>query len=245
MMRGGGVAVLRELRTHALHTLKTRSSYILYGTALLLISCSDSWTWTYRADLSCASSFAASPLSGPSNTSKIERSALHERSEPRVTQRGRSDHSGRSVSPSRLCKVCGSTWLVAACAWIELTVRVTPLSRALPAVHATSSTRRALRPSYTPACALCHYAPRRCREALQVRITLVPAAKRLAQPRQPAVARAVLMRQDSTRRPRAASAAAAGVGVLDEQQGAESLAEALVLASRLLSVGAGLGLGLG
>ena len=78
-----------------------------------------------------------------------------------------------------------------------------------------------------------------------MRIALVPAAKRLAQPRQPAVARAVLMRQDSARRPRAASAAAAGVGVLDEQQGAESLAEALVVASRLLAVGAALGLGLG
>ena len=134
------------------------------------------------------------------------------------------------------------TWLITACTWIELTVRVTP-SRALPALHATSSTRRALRPSYTPACALCHCAPRRCREALQVRIALVPAAKRLAQPRQPAVARAVLMRQDSARRPRAASAAAAGFGVLDEQQGAERLAQALVVASRLLAVGAVLGLG--
>ena len=81
-------------------------------------------------DLSCLYFFAASQLSGPSNTSKIERSALHERSEPRVTQRGRSDHSGRSVSPSRLCKVCGSTWLITACAWIELTP--TPLSRPFP-----------------------------------------------------------------------------------------------------------------
>ena len=78
-----------------------------------------------------------------------------------------------------------------------------------------------------------------------MRIALVPAAKRLAQPRQPAVARAVLMRQDSARRPHAASAAAAGVGVLGEQQCAERLAQALVVASRLLAVGAVLGLGLG
>ena len=78
-----------------------------------------------------------------------------------------------------------------------------------------------------------------------MRIALVPAGKRLAQPRQPAVARAVLMRQDSARRPRAASAAAAGFGVLGKQQGAERLAQALVLASRLLAVGAVLGLGLG
>ena len=53
------------------------------------------------------------------------------------------------------------------------------------------------------------------------------------------------MRQDSARRPRAASAAAAGFGVLGEQQGAERLAQALVVASRLLAVGAVLGLGLG
>ena len=189
-------------------------------------------------DLSCLFLRRVSPLSGPSNTSKIERSALHERSEPRVTQRGRSDHSGRSVSPSRLyVEALGSSQHAHGSS-----SRPRP-SRALPALHATSSTRRALRPSYTPACALCHYAPRRCREALQVHIALVPAAKRLAQPRQPAVARAVLMRQDSTRRPRAASAAAAGSGVLDEQQGPERLAEALVVASRLLAVGAVLGLG--
>jgi hypothetical protein len=61
-----------------------------------------------------ASSFAASPLSGPSTTSKIERSDVHERSEPRVTQRGRSDHSGRSASPSRLC-VCGSRLTSCSC----------------------------------------------------------------------------------------------------------------------------------
>ena len=119
MYEGWRVAVLRTPYTHTKHT---KFIYLVrYGfTFDFMLS------WTYRA-----SSFAAWPLSGPSNTSKIERSALHERSEPRVTQRGRSDHSGRSMSPSRLYmwQHFDHTWLITARAWIALTVRVTLLSR--------------------------------------------------------------------------------------------------------------------